>query len=87
MPAPVIPIEPMSDDWYIQQAVEQYGSDDVEFDDAVQPEISRGEGGAWVSAWVWVANPDEDEEDDAEQDFLQRKSARYDHEQNYLEGE
>lgn len=36
-----------------------YANDDVELDD--QPLISRAENGYWISAWVWVAVPVEDE--------------------------
>ena len=41
----------------VTRARERYcmGSDDnVEIDD--KPEVSVGDGGAWVQAWVWVAD-------------------------------
>jgi hypothetical protein len=39
---------------YISQARQEYTSskNDIEIDDA--PNVSIGEGGAWVAAWVWV---------------------------------
>jgi hypothetical protein len=36
-------------------------SDDIEIDD--HPMVSRGDGGVWVSAWVWLQRPDEDDPD------------------------
>jgi hypothetical protein len=32
-------------------------SDELELDD--NPLFSKGEGGTWVSAWVWVPDPEE----------------------------
>lgn len=46
------------------EAVRQYGSEDVEIDD--DPATSEAEGGVWVSAWVWIPGPDDDEEDSEE---------------------
>ena len=54
-------VEPNSDEWYIQQAIEQYASDDIEFDNALTPTISVGEDGAWVAAWVFVAKANEED--------------------------
>lgn len=59
---PLLGVEPQSDEWYIKQAIEQYASDEIEFDDALTPRVSVGEDGAWVAAWVFVAKPDEDDE-------------------------
>lgn len=39
---------------HIKQARAQYVNDDVEIDD--YPMVSIGDGGTWVSAWVWVGN-------------------------------
>lgn len=58
---PLLGVEPNSDDWYIEQAVEQYKDEDIDIDDC--PTVSASEFGAWVSAWVWVAKADEEEED------------------------
>jgi len=41
----------------IARAREAYASDSIEIDDA--PAVSRGtDGGAFVAAWVWVADPE-----------------------------
>ncbi len=45
-----------------EEANDQYGNDDVEIDD--EPGTSEADGGTWVAAWVWVAQPDDEEEDD-----------------------
>ena len=37
----------------IAAAVDRYGSDECEIDDDIAM-ASRGHGGYWVSAWVWV---------------------------------
>lgn len=37
-------------------------SDDVQVDNN-ERKVSRGEGGAWVRAWVWVDDADVSEED------------------------
>lgn len=60
---PLLGVEPQSDEWYIKQAIEQYASDEIEFDNAVPPKVSVGDDGAWVAAWVWVANPEEDDDE------------------------
>lgn len=39
---------------YIQTARAIWASDDLEIDD--KPKVSPSEGGAWVAAWVWVAD-------------------------------
>lgn len=49
----------MTDEEIIETAMDSYDKDEISFD--LNPEISRGEGGAWVAAWVWVDNEDEDE--------------------------
>lgn len=38
----------------IQRARDEHGSDEVEIDDGA--EISEGDGGVWVQAWVWLEN-------------------------------
>ena len=38
----------------VRRAIEQYATDDLEFDD--NPVVSEAEHGTWVSAWVWVAH-------------------------------
>lgn len=40
----------------IAEARELYGSDELEIDEGA--EASRGEGGLWVQAWVWLARPE-----------------------------
>lgn len=40
----------------VKRAQELHASDDLEIDD--DPFLSPGEDGKWVSAWVWVPNPD-----------------------------
>lgn len=48
----------------IKKAQNQYQTDDIEVDEPTGNEerdelkLSRGEGGCWVQAWVWV--PEED---------------------------
>lgn len=44
----------------IQEARNIHTSDDLEIDD--EPELSIGEGGIWVAAWVWVSVDTEEEE-------------------------
>lgn len=43
----------------INDAIDQYQSDDIEIEsdseDGNEDLVSRGEGGAWVRAWVWVS--------------------------------
>lgn len=48
----------------ISQARAQYCNDDIEIDD--EPELSETDDGAWVAAWVWVANAEIEEEPDEE---------------------
>ena len=48
----------LSDEWLIKAAIKDYASDDLEFDDAVQPQISRADDCAWVASWVWVRYPE-----------------------------
>ena len=43
-------------------AHDEYGSDEIEIDDEGAG-TAPGEGGIWVQAWVWVAD-DEEEEDE-----------------------
>jgi hypothetical protein len=85
---PLLGVEPGSDEWYIEQAKEQYASDEIEFDDALTPKVSVGEQGAWVAAWVFVAKPDEDDDDDELiRGSAAWRAAKNDHDGNYLEGE
>lgn len=42
----------------IQQAREEYASDECEIDD--NPLTSRGDAGCWVSAWVWVCDGEDE---------------------------
>ncbi len=44
-------------------ADDKYGTDDIEIDD--EPATSVAEDGTWVSAWVWIEAPEE--EDDLKQ--------------------
>lgn len=37
----------------LERAKEQYGSDDIQFDDDAA--VSEVDDGHWVAAWVWVA--------------------------------
>lgn len=37
-----------------------HATDELEIDDDAS--VSRGDDGYWVSAWVWVSEPDEDDE-------------------------
>ena len=48
-----------TDEEYIIEARDRYASDDIDIDDA--PKVSRGENGAFVAAWVWVADPPKEE--------------------------
>jgi hypothetical protein len=41
---------------YEKVARAKYESDDLEIDD--KPSFSPGDGGCWVSAWVWVYDQD-----------------------------
>lgn len=45
----------------IAAAREEHACDEVEIDD--MPEVSEGDGGCWVAAWVWVETADEDSEE------------------------
>lgn len=47
---------------YIARAREEYGSTEIEIDSDAA--LSIGDDGAWVQAWVWLGNGDEDEEDE-----------------------
>ncbi len=47
----------VSDD-LITAARNEYQTDDVEIDDF--PFLSPTDNGTWVSAWVWVANPEDE---------------------------
>lgn len=47
----------------IQAARDNYASDDIEIDDT--PLLSPGEGGVWVSAWVWVPTADDEDDNDS----------------------
>ena len=54
----------MDEQTVIRLAKERYQTDDVDFDDAPKvAEVHDGERitGAWVSAWVWVRNENEEE--------------------------
>ena len=52
--------------WYITVANEwrlarhAWTGDDIEIDD--NPEVIVGDDGAWVAAWVWIPNPEEQED-------------------------
>jgi hypothetical protein len=37
-----------------ERARDLYGSDDVEIDENAR--ASRGEGGTWIAAWVWLGD-------------------------------
>lgn len=52
----------MSDDWYRSQAEAKYGSEgSIEIDAGAV--VSNGaDRGAYVAAWVWVEDPDEEGE-------------------------
>jgi hypothetical protein len=45
-----------TDDQYIAHACKQYCSDEIEIDD--EPDLSHGDDGCWVQAWVWVRDRD-----------------------------
>lgn len=47
-----------------EAANDRYGTDDIEIDD--EPATSAGEGGTWVAAWVWIEDPEEEEEEGEE---------------------
>jgi hypothetical protein len=47
---------------HIAEAREQ-ATDDLEIDE--KPYLSVGEGGVWVSAWIWVPTPTNEELDEA----------------------
>lgn len=55
----------VSDGWLVNQAVlaldRCFSDSDYDTDD--QPKVSRGERGAYVSAWIWVAYPEIDEQE------------------------
>jgi len=53
----------ISDDDYRELAMQQYADDDVMIEDDAVVSISDGAigHGAWVQAWVWVQNPDNEE--------------------------
>ena len=51
-------IEELEIDQFISRAVWGYESEDVQVDH--DAEVEKAEGGAWVQAWVWVADQDED---------------------------
>lgn len=46
----------MKDTQYRAEAKEQYSGNDIEIDDNAAVNIVAS--GAWVAAWVWVANPE-----------------------------
>lgn len=45
-------------------ASEEHACDEIEIDD--EASVSHADEGYWVSAWVWVATPEADENDDAD---------------------
>lgn len=49
----------MTDEEIIAEAKELYCDDDISIDE--DHEVSRGEGGAWVRAWVFVQIPENDD--------------------------
>lgn len=49
----------------IEEARDQYGTDECEIDDE-GVSTSPSDEGVWVGAWVWIARDDEDEEDEEE---------------------
>jgi hypothetical protein len=44
---------------YLTRAIEQYASDVINIDDDAR--LSYADHGAWVQAWVWVADPKPEE--------------------------
>jgi hypothetical protein len=50
-----------ADPGLVQSARDEYQTDDVEIDDEGVP-TSEGENGTWVGAWVWIADPEPDDE-------------------------
>lgn len=44
----------------IEAARAEYASDDISFDD--MPLLSKADDGTWVSAWVWIANQEQNNE-------------------------
>ncbi len=50
----------MSDSWYRQKATEKYHRDgEIEVDEGATVSVSE-DAGAYVQAWVWVADPLQD---------------------------
>jgi hypothetical protein len=48
---------------YARECYAEPSEDDLEIDE--DPLLSVGDGGIWVSAWVWVADEDPDDGEDA----------------------
>lgn len=57
----------------IDAAITVHGDDECEIDDYAC--VSEGDGGYWVQAWVWVDEPEDDEDaepDEADEDQEER---------------
>lgn len=48
-------------EYFIAEARKEYACDELEIDDI--PDLSVGEDGAFVSAWVWVPNPKKEDDE------------------------
>ena len=46
----------------VVEAHDLWGTDDIEIDDTAY--VSHADDGYWVSAWLWVPQPEEDEDAD-----------------------
>lgn len=63
----LLPLVPAANDREhaaVEAARTRYATDDLEIDDV--PGVSPAGGGVWVSAWVWVADPEDDSEGEEE---------------------
>lgn len=49
-------------EWYIAEARKQ-ANDDLEIDDEPKTSEATDRTGCWVAAWIWIPNPEVDEED------------------------
>lgn len=52
-------------DWYISEARKQ-ATDDLEIDDEPKTSEAIDKTGCWVSAWIWISNPETEEETEEE---------------------
>lgn len=66
-----------AESWYREQAREQYHDEGViEVDLEAEVSLNEdGDHGAYVQAWVWVADPDADERDEQEPDEAYERAA------------